>query len=102
MASLVGPFSVVLTAGAIWLAARGVKLSTVAVGTVRRDLLALADWLRCWGVSRAGMESTSDYWKPVFFLPEREGLDCVLYQASQVRALPGWPKTSWTRSGWRR
>jgi hypothetical protein len=69
------------------------KLSTVPVGTVRRDLLALADWLRCWGVSRAGMESTSDYWKPVFFLLEREGLDCVLYQASQVRALPGWPKT---------
>ncbi|HET6185761.1 MAG TPA: hypothetical protein VFE59_02050 [Trebonia sp.] len=27
-----GPFSVVLTAGAIWLTARGVKLSTVAVG----------------------------------------------------------------------
>ena len=32
-----GPFTVVLTAGAIWLTARGVKLSTVAVGTVRRD-----------------------------------------------------------------
>ncbi|MFZ2045489.1 MAG: hypothetical protein WAV12_15975, partial [Trebonia sp.] len=27
-----GPFTVVLTAGAIWLTARGVKLSTVAVG----------------------------------------------------------------------
>ena len=29
--------------------------------TVRKDLLALADWLRCWQVDRAGMESTSDY-----------------------------------------
>ena len=30
------------------------------------------------------MEATSDYWKPVYFLLEREGLDCLLYQASQV------------------
>jgi transposase len=95
-----GPFTVVLTAGAIWLTARGVKLSTVAVGTVRRDLLALADWLRCWGVTRAGMEPASDYWKPVFFLLKGEGFDCVLYQASQVRALPGRPKTDKLDSVW--
>ena len=25
----------------------------------------------------------------MFFLLEREGLDCLLYQASQVKALPG-------------
>jgi hypothetical protein len=24
----------------------------------RKDLLALADWLRCWGVTKTGMEST--------------------------------------------
>ena len=29
--------------------------------TVRKDLLALADWLRCWQVEKVGMESTSDY-----------------------------------------
>ena len=28
-------------------------------GTTRRQLLELADWLRSWGVTRAGMESTS-------------------------------------------
>ena len=60
---------------------------------VRKDLLALADWLRCWGVTRIGMEATGDYWKPVYFLLEREGFDCVLYHASQVKALPGRPKT---------
>jgi len=37
-------------------------------------------------VERAGMEATSDYWKPVYFLLEREGFDCLLYQASQVKA----------------
>jgi transposase len=46
------------------------------------------------------MEATSDYWKPVFFLLEREGLDCVLYQASQVKALPGRPKTDKLDSVW--
>ncbi len=59
----------------------GRQQETREFGTTRRQLLALADWLRCWGVERAGMESTSDYWKPVFFLLEREGFECLLYQA---------------------
>ena len=59
----------------------------------RAGLLELADWLRCWQVTKAGMEATGDYWKPVYFLLEREGFDCVLYHASQVKALPGRPKT---------
>ena len=46
------------------------------------------------------MESTSDYWKPVLFLLEREGFDCLLYQASQVKALPGRPKTDKLDSAW--
>jgi transposase len=58
-----------------------------------------SDWLCCWGVERAGMEAT-DYWKPVYFLLEREGLDCVLYQASQVKVLPGRPKTDKLDSVW--
>jgi transposase len=78
----------------------GRQQETREFGTVRRELLALADWLRCWGVTRAGMESTSDYWKPVFFLLEREGFDCLLYQASQVKALPGRPKTDRLDSAW--
>ncbi len=67
---------------------------------VRKDLLALADWLRCWGVTKVGMEATSDYWKPVYFLLEREGFDCVLYHAAQVKALPGRPKTDKLDSAW--
>ena len=77
----------------------GRQQETRSFRTVRKDLLALADWLRCWQVTKVGMEST-DYWKPVYFLLEREGLDCVLYHAAQVKALPGRPKTSWIRSGW--
>jgi len=61
--------------------------------TLAEPVLALADWLRCWQVTRIGMEATSDYWKPVYFLLEREGFDCQLYHAGQVKALPGRPKT---------
>src|SRR5712691_4137591 len=69
-------------------------------GTTRRELLALADWLRCWQVERTGMESTSDYWKPVFFLLEQQGFDCVPCQASKVKAQPGRPKTDKLDSAW--
>ena len=39
----------------------GRQQETRAFRTTREDLLALADWLRCRGVARIGMESTGDY-----------------------------------------
>jgi len=78
----------------------GRQQETRSFGTVRRQLLALADWLRCWQVTKVGMESTADYWKPVFFVLEAEGFDCVLYHAAQVKALPGRPKTDRADSVW--
>src|ERR1017187_1256941 len=73
---------------------------TRTFGTTRRELLDLADWLRSWGVTKIGMEATSDYWKPVFFLLESRGFDCDLYNAAQVKALPGRPKTDRADSIW--
>jgi transposase len=73
---------------------------TRTFGTTRRELELLADWLRSWDVTTAGMEATSDYWKPVFFLLEARGLDCQLYNAAQVKALPGRPKTDRADSIW--
>jgi transposase len=78
----------------------GRQQETRAFRTTRKELLALADWLRCWQVTKVGMESTGDYWKPVYFLLEAEGLDCVLYHAAQVKALPGRPKTDKLDSVW--
>src|SRR6266480_5309409 len=43
---------------------------TRSFATTRRDLLSLADWLRSWGVTKVGMEATSDYGKPVYFRSE--------------------------------
>jgi transposase len=79
---------------------KGRQQETREFGTTKRELLALADWLRSWRVEKAGMEATSDYWKPVYFLLERAGFDCLLYQASKVRALPGRPKTDKLDSVW--
>jgi transposase len=73
---------------------------TRSFGTTRRELLSLADWLATWGVAKAGMEATGDYWKPVFFLLESRGFDCDLYNAAQVKALPGRPKTDRADSIW--
>src|SRR5450759_3998686 len=73
---------------------------TRSFGTTRRQLLALADWLRSWGVIKTGMEATGDYWKPVYFVLESQGLDCELYNAAQVKALPGRPKTDRADSIW--
>jgi transposase len=70
-----------------------------AFGTTRRELLDLAAWLACWEVTKAGMEATGDYWKPVFFLLESQGLECELYNAGQVKALPGRPKTDRAEPG---
>ena len=76
------------------------RQETREFGTTRRELLALAAWLREWDVERAGMEATSDYWKPVLFTLEREGIECLLYQASRVKAMPGRPKTDRHDSIW--
>lgn len=62
-------------------------------GTTKKELLALADWLRVHGVTDVAMEATGDYWKAPFFRLEAEGYDCVLADAKQVKHLPGRPKT---------
>jgi transposase len=73
---------------------------TRCFATTRRGVLELADWLRCWQVPAVVMESTSDYWKPVFYRLEAEGLECVLADARQVRNLPGRPKRDPSDSRW--
>jgi transposase len=40
------------------------------------------------GVQRVVMESTSDYWRPLFYVLA-EGLDVILVKASDVKAIPG-------------
>jgi len=80
--------------------AGGRQQESRSFATTRRELMALADWLRVWDVTKVGMEATGDYWKPVYFVLESQGFDCQLYHAAQVKALPGRPKTDRADSVW--
>jgi transposase len=73
---------------------------TRSFGTTKREVLALADWLRCWQVPALVMEATSDYWKGPFYRLEAEGFECVLADARQVKHLPGRPKRDPSDSRW--
>lgn len=66
--------------------------------TMTADLRALADWLAAQQVTRVGMESTSDYWKPVFYLLEDQ-LECWLINARHMSTVPG-RKTDVTDAEW--
>ncbi|MER7132597.1 IS110 family transposase [Streptosporangium saharense] len=68
--------------------------------TMTRSLLAMADRLRCLGVTRVVMEATSDYWKPVFYLLEAAGFEVWLVNARDVKHLPGRPKTDKLDAVW--
>jgi transposase len=68
--------------------------------TMTRSLLLLADRLAGLGVTRVVMESTSDYWKPVFYLLEAHGFETWLVNARDVKHLPGRPKTDRLDAVW--
>jgi transposase len=73
---------------------------TRSFGTTKKEVLALADWLRSWQVPALVMESTGDYWKGPFYRLEAEGFECVLADAKQVKHLPGRPKRDPSDSRW--
>lgn len=79
----------------------GTRLQEVRpYSTMTRSLLVLADRLAGLGVTRVVMESTSDYWKPVFYLLEAHGFDTWLVNARDVKHLPGRPKTDRLDAVW--
>jgi transposase len=51
-------------------------------------LLALRDWLQAEGVTLAGMESTGQYWKPVYYMLESV-LECWLVNPQHIKVVPG-------------
>jgi transposase len=65
-----------------------IEWETRTFGTMLGDLLGLHDWLREWEVEQVALESTADYWKPVFNLLE-DSFEVVLVNAQHVKKVPG-------------
>lgn len=66
----------------------GWRRETRTFSTMTADLLALSDWLQSWGCTHVAMESTGDYWKPVFNILEAT-VAVLLVNAQHVKAVPG-------------
>ena len=69
-------------------------------GTTTAQLVEMAAWLRHWHVARVVMESTSTYWKGVYYLLEAEGFECWLVNAREVKNVPGRAKTDKADAVW--
>jgi transposase len=57
-------------------------------GTMTADLLALSDWLAAAGITHVAMESTGEYWKPLYNILEGE-VTVFLVNAAHVKQVPG-------------
>jgi transposase len=63
------------------------------VTSMTNAIMALADELAESAIERTVIESTSDYWRPFFYLLEARGLVVWLVNARDVKNVPGRPKT---------
>ena len=70
-----------------------------ACGTLTIDLLALSDWLAEAGVTHVAMESTAEYWKPVFNLREGNFQVCLV-NGPISNGSPGGRPIRPMRAGW--
>jgi transposase len=61
---------------------------TRTFGTATAELLELVDWLTEWGCTHVAMESTGEYWKPVYNLLEGQ-VEILLVNAAHIKAVPG-------------
>src|SRR5690242_7122484 len=77
---------------------RVTKIWPVAATTAA--VVELGDHLRCERVTRVVLDSTSDYWRPFYYLLEAAGLTVWLVNAAQVKNVPGRPKTDKLDAVW--
>jgi transposase len=58
-------------------------------GTMTCDLIAICEWLQQAGITTVALESTGVYWKPLFSLLNRNGLEVYLVNARLVKNVTG-------------
>jgi transposase len=71
---------------------------TKTFGTTTPELLELHDWLLEWAPTHVAMESTGDFWKPVYNVLEG-AFELLVVNAKHVKHVPG-RKTDVTDSEW--
>ncbi|MDR3600304.1 MAG: IS110 family transposase [Desulfosporosinus sp.] len=54
-----------------------------------QNLIELVDWVKSKRCSHVAMESTGDYWKPIYNLLEPEDLHPMVVNAQHIKAVPG-------------
>ena len=64
------------------------KQETKSFGTTTPELLELVDWLSAWECTHVAMESTGEYWKPIYNLLEGS-FQVFLVNAKHVKQVPG-------------
>lgn len=57
--------------------------------TMTRNLIELVDWVKKSLCSHVAMESTGDYWKPIYNLLETEDLKPIVVNAQHIKTVPG-------------
>jgi transposase len=75
-----------------------VRQETRTFSTMTGALLEMGDWLAAAGVTHLAMESTGEYWKPIWNLLEDQ-FQILLVNAQHVKNVPG-RKTDVKDSGW--
>lgn len=53
------------------------------------DLVRMADWLQSLGIETVAMESTGVYWVAVYEILEGRGMEVILANAREAKAVPG-------------
>ena len=61
---------------------------TCTFGTTTAALLALSDWLAEWRIAQVALESSGEYWKPIYNVLEGQ-FNLVLVNAHHVKHVPG-------------
>ena len=61
---------------------------TRTFSTMTQDLLVLSDWLTVRGITHVAMESTGEFWKPVFNILEAN-FTVVVVNAHHIKNVPG-------------
>ncbi|APT09599.1 hypothetical protein AOT93_00370 [Mycobacteroides sp. H110] len=77
---------------------RGASSTVTTWGAMTSQILALREHLIAQKVTCVVIESTSDYWKPFYYLLDDE-LNMMLINASRVRNVPG-RKTDVSDAAW--